>query len=153
MKRLVLFLVAMLVLSMILSGCESSDKHTEATLSDSENLVEEANIHKPADIIGSWTLKTITDENFLCCTVEEYCQNNDIKLSTFRDTFTFNADNTAVYKLDGKKSNGTYTFDDPTYSMTCKIDNATYNMTYDNRYDMFYLTDSELKITKEYGRK
>ena len=153
MKRSIIFLIAVLVLSMIFSGCESSNKQTETTLPESESLVEEANIHKPADVIGSWALKTITDENFLCCTVEEYCQNEDIKLSTFRDSFTFNADNTVVYEINGKKSNGTYKFDDPTYAMTCQIDNTTYNLTYDNRYDMFYLTDSQLKITKEYGRK
>ncbi len=152
MKRLITFLVAISALTMLFSGCGSSGSAEEATLPDTESLVEPGNIHKPADIIGSWTLKTVMDENFLCRTVEEYCADLDIELSTFRDTFTFNEDNTATHTLDENTTNGTYQFDDPTYSMVCQFNNAEYDMTYDYRYDMFYIVDTESGITKEYGR-
>lgn len=154
MKRLIIFLITASVLTLLFTGCNSSDNNTaDTTVADTEILEEPGNIHKTADIIGSWKLKTITDADFMCQTVEEYCNAENIKLSDFQDTFTFNKDNTATYELNGKKLSGTYEFDDPTYAMTCKFGDVNYNMTYDNRYDMFYLTDTKSGITKEYGRQ
>lgn len=140
---LTIFLVLLVASSMVfvLAGC-TRNQNPKPVYNTSTSYVANNNqgIFN-VDITGKWSLIAFIDKDENSQTLEEYCKEKGVDLSSVKCTYNLKKDDSVVGKKGGKKVKGTYAFDGET--LIIKIGNSEEKYTYNEVENTLKSTDKK----------